>query len=523
MKMLMRALLVASAAAANLRSTVDQEWPSMHIVRRLYGPENAVARDAVSRLEERMERYQTGLSPDPTHQVPYADHPFDRRRRLQDTNATEAPVTTSRFEPMRIQFFTEALDSLRTDANAAKIDWYKNIILPATADFWSSTLSVVPVSGDLRISSSELEQRLYCGDERFTQVPSDHISTGVSGADLLLYVSASNDSLFCPERTLAVAVPCNFDQFDRPTAGAVNVCLDNIVLKDDGTATDAVVQDYIDVTIHEVGHVLGMSSNSYRFFWDPATGEPRTPRPFEARTVTCVDGSERALILPADNTMTFSEENGRRYASIVTEKVRAVARNQFDCQSLEGAQLENQPTRDDSCTGDHWDERLFYPEALSGVISPTANILSSLTLALMEDSGWYQANYTNSRMSPWGLGSGCDFVNEPCLIASSDGSAPTIPDFSKGFFCNKGEEKGCSSEHTHKLACTVVDYAYYVPQSLPDQPYQYFSSSPSLGGPKQADFCPVYGSPYNGLTAEGLSCQNPNNGNQFNVYRYVAG
>lgn len=47
----------------------------------------------------------------------------------------------------------------------------------------------------------------------------------------------------------------------------------------------------------------------------------------------------------------------------------------------------NQPTGSGSCTGDHWDERMFYPEALSGVISPTANIMSPITLALLEDSG----------------------------------------------------------------------------------------------------------------------------------------
>jgi hypothetical protein len=93
--------------------------------------------------------------------------------------------------------------------------------------------------------------------------------------------------------------------------------------------------------------VLGMSSNSYRFFWDPATGQPRTPRPFERSTVTCVDGTEQELIVPAQNTLRFYSNNGQRYASIVTEKVRAIARNQFDCQSLEGAQLENQQ---DSCT-----------------------------------------------------------------------------------------------------------------------------------------------------------------------------
>ena len=69
------------------------------------------------------------------------------------------------------------------------------------------------------------------------------------------------------------------------------------------------------------------------------------------------------------------DDRGRRFATIVTPKVTAIARNQFDCQSLSGAALENQPTRAESCVGDHWDERLFYPEALSGVISPTTNIL----------------------------------------------------------------------------------------------------------------------------------------------------
>jgi hypothetical protein len=97
------------------------------------------------------------------------------------------------------------------------------------------------------------------------------------------------------------------------------------------------IQDNVDVSIHEVAHVLGHSSNSYRFFRDAGTGEPLTPRPFSTRTVTCVDGQSRSLILPADNTMKFFQApNEQRYASIVTPKVRAIVRNQFDCQSLEG-------------------------------------------------------------------------------------------------------------------------------------------------------------------------------------------
>jgi hypothetical protein len=73
-----------------------------------------------------------------------------------------------------------------------------------------------------------------------------------------------------------------------------------------------------------------------------------------------VDGVNRSLIIPSEDTMQFFvTDDGDRYASIVTPKVRTIARNQFNCQSLAGAQLENQPTGTESCTGDHWDERLY--------------------------------------------------------------------------------------------------------------------------------------------------------------------
>lgn len=404
--------------------------------------------------------------------------------------------------------------------NSNQIDFIENEILPRMEDFWTMALSVVPISGNLVISAAELDNRAYCGDSEFTEVNPQHISQGVSGCDLMLYVSGTPSTRYCDTSTLAVAVACNFDQFDRPIAGAINFCLDTIKLNSDGTASPAIIQDNLDVAIHEAAHVLGMSSNSYRFFWDPDTGEPRTPRPFSAQTATCVDGVSRTLILPDENTMKFFlAENGQRYASIVTPKVRTVARNQFDCQSIAGAQLENQPTGSNSCTGDHWDERLWYPESLSGVISPTTNILSPLTLALMEDTGWYVANYTMSRASPWGLAAGCSFVTDPCLIP---GDPPTIPDYGRGYFCNQGSFRGCSPALTHKLSCTVLDYEYLSTPS-PESQFQYFTDAPTRGGPRQSDYCPVFGSLYVDEETGGFDCSNPDHVPTVNLYNEVYG
>lgn len=338
----------------SLHENVDER---QHVIRKVYGPENAVARKNIAMIEERMERFRTGLNKD-NHELEYEDHPFDKTNRNRKLVQTE---TKDIFKPIRIQFETAALDMQRNSANSAQIDFIKNEILPRTGDFWTKSLAVVPVTNKLFISASELDSRAYCGDSEFTEVPVEHLAEGVENTDLILYVSGTPSSRFCAGSTLAVAVACNFDQYDRPTAGAINFCLDQINLQDDGTASESIIQDNVDVAIHEAAHVLGMSSNSYRFFWDSETGEPRTRRPFSTRTVDCVDGVSRTLVLPDKGTMDFfrNERTGQRYASIVTPKVRAVARNQFDCQTMAGGQLENQPTGAESCTGDHWDERLY--------------------------------------------------------------------------------------------------------------------------------------------------------------------
>jgi len=513
----------------------------MHPIRRLYGEDNASVRRELNKIEtESTEYWRTGIKGDPEHVVHYKNHPFDatttrstpaaadtvsdettNARRLQDDGLVIATddANSDVFKPMRIRFDSSAMESQRTAANGAQIDFIRNEILPRVSKFWSETLSVVPVEENLIISTAELANRRYCGDSEFTEVPAEHINKGVSDTDLLLYVSATPSTRFCGPSTLAVAVACNFDQFDRPIAGAINFCLDQLELDDAGTASPAIIEDNVDVAIHEAAHVLGMSSNSYRFYWNPETGEPRTDRSFRSTTVTCVDGVQRTQILPSEETMKFFvAPNGQRYAAIVTEKVRTVARNQFDCQEVEGAKLENQPTGAESCTGDHWEERDWYPEALSGVISPTANIVSPLTLALLEDAGWYRANYTKSSVSPFGHGVGCDFVNKPCLETDEATGKTVVPDYGRSFFCSAASARGCSPALTHKMACTVIDYSLFFPQRLPDAQFTYFQDKPAQGGPRQADYCPVYGSTYSGLQPEELDCRDPDNVNLINLY-----
>lgn len=126
---------------SSLRAKLDSvpskpQQQRQSVIRRLYGPGNGAVRKEVRLLEERSQRSQTGFLGDLTHEVPYENHPYDRRRRrnLQTYNGTDTTAdygsgTADAFKPLRIRFETQALDDMRTSYNAAKIDFIKTEVL----------------------------------------------------------------------------------------------------------------------------------------------------------------------------------------------------------------------------------------------------------------------------------------------------------------------------------------------------------------------------------------------------------
>ena len=56
---------------------------------------------------------------------------------------------------------------------------------------------------------------------------------------------------------------------------------------------------------------------------------------------------------------------------------------------------------------------LLQNEAMTGTHTQN-RVFSRLTLAIMEDSGWYRANYSMAQRLDWGRGLGCDFVMKSC-------------------------------------------------------------------------------------------------------------
>ena len=74
---------------------------------------------------------------------------------------------------------------------------------------------------------------------------------------------------------------------------------------------------------------------------------------------------------------------------------------------LTGAELEDQGEEGTALT--HWEKRLFENEAMTGTHTQNP-IYSRITMALMEDTGWYLPNYDMADELKWGRNLGCDFV-----------------------------------------------------------------------------------------------------------------
>lgn len=111
--------------------------------------------------------------------------------------------------------------------------------------------------------------------------------------------------------------------------------------------------------------------------------------------------------------------------------------------------------------------------------SEASKILSPLTLALLEDSGWYKVDFSEAEAVSFGLGAGCSFVEDNCIDSTTDNVASS----SRGIFCNDDGYQ-CDPSY-HSLAYCNWDYL-----PVPTD-YQNFADRARGGIIAQYDYCPI--------------------------------
>ncbi|XP_075466035.1 leishmanolysin-like peptidase isoform X2 [Ascaphus truei] len=347
--------------------------------------------------------------------------------------------------------------------------------------------------GPIIVPEAHLQQCMVCGDREWHCGPSGAPdSGGVPDADFVLYVSAMTTERCSQENIVAYAAYCQLEaEMDRPIAGYANLCPNMI-----STQPHEFV-GMLSTVKHEIIHALGFSAGLFAFYYDD-DGKPMTQRyanglPEFNESLGLYQWSDRVV----RSVSRLWDVRGPKMLQhnvflLVTPRVTEEVRKHFNCPILDGMELENQGGLGTELN--HWEKRLLENEAMTG--SHTQNrVFSRITLALMEDTGWYRANYSMAQRLDWGRGKGCDFVMKSCKLWLDQQRRKMQ---SGSPFCDTLRSNPlkltCRQDQKAVAICNLQRF----PQHLPRE-YQYFDHIPGVpaedlpyygGAVEIADFCP---------------------------------
>lgn len=174
------------------------------------------------------------------------------------------------------------------------------------------------------------------------------------------------------------------------------------------------------------------------------------------------------------NITTTKIINGVNRTFITTPKVKNIASQHFNCSDIIGVELENHGGS--GSAGSHWEGRVMLGDYM---ISTDYHeiVISDITLALFEDSGWYEVNYYTGGLFRFGKNQGCNFLNTTCLTSGKSNF--------EWEFCDNEIDEICSSNNLNRGYCYIKNYDKDL-----DSYYQYFDDK-RKGGMKFMDYCPV--------------------------------
>ena len=204
------------------------------------------------------------------------------------------------------------------------------------------------------------------------------------------------------------------------------------------------------------------------------------------------------------NLISTKNIDGQQYTYINSPKVIEKAKLHFGCDNIKGVQLENDGGS--GTAGSHWDSRYMLGDYMMAT-DYSDIVLSDISLALFEDTGFYQVNYYTGGLFRFGKNQGCAFIAKKCLY--NQGKNTLFPNE----FCNESGKSFCSSSHISKGNCLIT-----TEYSSINKGFRYFGDK-HTGGLSHADYCPVS---YTSITSNNYyflnNCRYGNNGNEGEIF-----
>jgi hypothetical protein len=259
-----------------------------------------------------------------------------------------------------------------------------------------------------------------CGAYGGVPIPVEYQTGGHTTSDLVIFLTAWPT---LGRTEIAWAVSCLVGNDGRPVMGQVNI----------GPAR--VDSRSLRVTLmHEFFHVFGMSSTDFVNFVNPATGLTRP---------------QSEILL--QQTVWGGGPAGKTINKFIMSNARNAARTFFGCSTLDGVEIDDDPSSPGSLSS-HWEGRILREELMAPTLDERTR-LTSISLGLLQDSGWYGVAVASAAVGDmiWGSGAGCSWLASQCNQASWSGIYA---------ICGPDAVDTCSYNYQHWGPCNVGSWGF---------------------------------------------------------------
>ena len=124
---------------------------------------------------------------------------------------------------------------------------------------------------------------------------------------------------------------------------------------------------------------------------------------------------------------------------------------------------------------------------MNGVVYCEEQVISEFTLAMLEDSGYYQDNYYIGGLMQYGKNKGCDFLNNKYVINGGE----VNPKFKNEFFYSDLFYGNVDPSFSRRRQSRAYNYFINFTEFKEEIPPAFNYYSNGLGGRASADYCPV--------------------------------
>ncbi|KAK7199407.1 major surface protease gp63 [Novymonas esmeraldas] len=381
-----------------------------------------------------------------------------RGSRVADTAGRPFVITAPPdWKPIRVAIFTYDIDDSSrycTEAGQRRPDFSGDIVIcrpddvltdskkqmllelliPSAVRMHEERLSVQRERGNI-VVDRDIYEDPECRD---FSIPASHMEEGVADADFLLYVAAGPTI----DDTIAWAVTCQYFINGRPSVGVANVSPKHITADPRGKRTIA----------HEILHALGFDYGVFK---------------------------KKGMV-----SHTFSLRGKWFVPVIKSPSVVAQARAHFGCRAQTFLELEDKGGKGSKLS--HWKRRSMKDDLMASTSG--AGIYSAMTIAAMEDTGFYKGNYSMAEPMMYGRNAGCGLVREKCVV----NGVSRFPDM----FCGSANATNlvCASDRLGVGECDLVNHSLPLPAK-----FRYFANATLGGADEEMDYCP-YVQPYRKTT-----------------------